>query len=99
MFLSFVFFNGYTKFTWGVVWLQACGDLFVSAVVWYSDNGVKNVGTAFSLVLGCVLSNYLFDDQLSPMFFVGVAMVVLSAFNEALSATHENAVAIEWRSL
>ncbi|ETV97599.1 hypothetical protein H310_09495 [Aphanomyces invadans] len=30
---SFVFFDGYTKFTWGVVWLQACGGLVVSAVV------------------------------------------------------------------
>ncbi|RHY38759.1 hypothetical protein DYB34_010465 [Aphanomyces astaci] len=92
---GFAFFDGYTKFTWGVVWLQACGGLIVSAVVRYSDNVVKNFGTAISLVLGCVLSNVLFDDQLSPMFFVGVTLVVLSVYVYGDSRLHGPAVHVK----
>ncbi|CAK4085488.1 unnamed protein product [Aphanomyces euteiches] len=85
---QFVFFEGYNGFTWGVVWLQACGGLIVSAVVRYSDNVVKNFGTAFSLVLGCLLSNYLFDDRLTSLFYIGIALVVLSVYVYGDSRLH-----------
>jgi UDP-sugar transporter A1/2/3 len=72
----FSFFEGYNKFTYWVVCLQAFGGLIIAAVVRYSDNIVKNFGTALSLVLSCILSNYLFNTTSSGMFYVGVALVV-----------------------
>ncbi|KAF0719000.1 Aste57867_1343 [Aphanomyces stellatus] len=88
---TFVFFEGYNGYTWGVIGLQACGGLIVSAVVRYSDNVVKNFGTAFSLVLGCLLSNYLFDDRLTPLFFLGVLLVVLSVYVYGDTRLHRSA--------
>ncbi|OQR90913.1 UDP-N-acetylglucosamine transporter [Thraustotheca clavata] len=76
----FAFFEGYNPYTFGVVLLQAFGGLIIAAVVRYSDNIVKNFGTALSLVLSCLLSNYLFSESAVPVFYVGVFLVVGSVF-------------------
>ncbi|KDO29949.1 hypothetical protein SPRG_05139 [Saprolegnia parasitica CBS 223.65] len=76
----FAFFEGYNPFTFGVVLLQAFGGLIIAAVVRYSDNIVKNFGTALSLVLSCLLSNYLFSETPAPVFYLGVLLVVGSVF-------------------
>ncbi|KAF0685763.1 Aste57867_22371 [Aphanomyces stellatus] len=77
---DFSFFEGYNEFTYGVIGLQACGGLIIAAVVRYSDNVVKNFGTALSLVLSSLLANYLFRTTSPPMFYVGGFLVVASVF-------------------
>ncbi|RHX98079.1 hypothetical protein DYB25_012390 [Aphanomyces astaci] len=77
---SFAFFDGYNHFTYGVIGLQACGGLIIAAVVRYSDNVVKNFGTALSLVLSSLLANYLFRTSSPPLFYVGGLLVVASVF-------------------
>ncbi|KAG9412752.1 hypothetical protein AC1031_015653 [Aphanomyces cochlioides] len=77
---DFSFFEGYNHFTYGVIALQACGGLIIAAVVRYSDNVVKNFGTALSLVLSSLLANYLFHTTSPPMFYVGGFLVVASVF-------------------
>ncbi|ETW09548.1 hypothetical protein H310_00101 [Aphanomyces invadans] len=77
---TFSFFDGYNHFTYGVIGLQACGGLIIAAVVRYSDNVVKNFGTALSLVLSSLLANYLFHTTSPPLFYFGGALVVISVF-------------------
>jgi solute carrier family 35 (UDP-sugar transporter), member A1/2/3 len=72
------FFHGFHKYVWAVIFLQAVGGLTVAAVVRFSDNIVKNFGTSFSLVLSCIISNYIFDQTASWAFYGGVLLVVTS---------------------
>ncbi|CAH0479140.1 unnamed protein product [Peronospora belbahrii] len=74
------FFYGFHPAVFAVIFLQAVGGLTIAAVVRYSDNIVKNFGTSFSLVLSCIISNYMFDQTATLFFYVGVLMVVGSVF-------------------
>ncbi|TYZ59998.1 hypothetical protein PybrP1_002189 [[Pythium] brassicae (nom. inval.)] len=74
------FFHGFHATVWSVILLQAVGGLTIAAVVRYSDNVVKNFGTSFSLIFSCMISNYMFDQRASLLFYVGVALVVVSVF-------------------
>lgn len=74
------FFHGFHAMVWCVIFLQAVGGLTIAAVVRYSDNVVKNFGTSFSLIFSCMISNYMFDQSASLLFYVGVALVVVSVF-------------------
>lgn len=74
------FFAGFHTTVWVVIFLQAVGGLTVAAVVRYSDNVVKNFGTAFSLIFSCMISNYMFDQPAPASFYVGVVLVVASVF-------------------
>lgn len=74
------FFHGFHAMVWCVILLQAVGGLTIAAVVRYSDNVVKNFGTSFSLIFSCMISNYMFDQRASVLFYVGVGLVVVSVF-------------------
>jgi UDP-sugar transporter A1/2/3 len=74
------FFYGFHPMVWAVIFLQAVGGLTIAAVVRFTDNVVKNFGTSFSLIFSCIISNYMFDQRASPMFYVGVILVVISVF-------------------
>ncbi|DAZ99270.1 TPA: hypothetical protein N0F65_005438 [Lagenidium giganteum] len=74
------FFHGFHPMVFGVIFLQAVGGLTIAAVVRYSDNVVKNFGTSFSLVFSCIISNYMFDQTATAMFYLGVLLVVVSVF-------------------
>ncbi|KAH7461450.1 hypothetical protein KRP22_014785 [Phytophthora ramorum] len=74
------FFNGFHPAVFAVIFLQAVGGLTIAAVVRYSDNIVKNFGTSFSLVLSCMISNYMFDQTATFSFYFGVFLVVGSVF-------------------
>lgn len=73
-------FYGFHAMAWGVVFLQAVGGLTIAAVVRYSDNVVKNFGTSFSLIFSCIISNYMFDESATFMFYIGVILVVVAVF-------------------
>jgi len=74
------FFHGFHSMVWGVIFLQAVGGLTIAAVVRFSDNVVKNFGTSFSLIFSCIISNYMFDQTATFMFYLGVFLVVVSVF-------------------
>lgn len=75
------FFKGYDSVVWTVIVLQAGGGLVVASVVMYADNVLKGFATSFSVVMSCVLSAMLFDDQSFNTFFLcGAFIVVVSAF-------------------
>jgi UDP-sugar transporter A1/2/3 len=52
----------------------------VASVVRYADNIVKGFGSAISIVIGSVLSVYIFGVRLSNQFVLGAALVVFSVF-------------------
>ncbi|KAE9357225.1 hypothetical protein PF008_g3263 [Phytophthora fragariae] len=74
------FFYGFHPSVFAVILLQAVGGLTIAAVVRYSDNIVKNFGTSFSLILSCIISNYMFDQTATFSFYCGVFLVVGSVF-------------------
>jgi UDP-sugar transporter A1/2/3 len=74
------FFYGFHPAVVAVIFLQAVGGLTIAAVVRYSDNIVKNFGTSFSLILSCIISNYMFDQTATLSFYFGVLLVVGSVF-------------------
>ncbi|CEG37693.1 udp-n-acetylglucosamine transporter [Plasmopara halstedii] len=74
------FFYGFQPVVFAVIFLQAVGGLTIAAVVRYSDNIVKNFGTSFSLILSCIISNYMFDETAPLSFYFGVCLVVGSVF-------------------
>uniref|UniRef100_H3HDR2 UDP-galactose transporter n=1 Tax=Phytophthora ramorum TaxID=164328 RepID=H3HDR2_PHYRM len=90
------FFNGFHPAVFAVIFLQAVGGLTIAAVVRYSDNIVKNFGTSFSLVLSCMISNYMFDQTATFSFYFGVFLVPVAAKKERRSTTeglaHEIAI-------
>ncbi|KAG6622349.1 UDP-N-acetylglucosamine transporter [Phytophthora cinnamomi] len=74
------FFYGFHPSVFAVIFLQAVGGLTIAAVVRYSDNIVKNFGTSFSLILSCIISNYMFGQTATFSFYFGVFLVVGSVF-------------------
>nr|CCA19239.1 UDPNacetylglucosamine transporter putative [Albugo laibachii Nc14] len=71
-------FHEIQPIVWLVIFLQAFGGIIVAAVVRYSDNIIKNFGTSLSLVLSCLISNYLSNSRGSPLFYSSILMVVVS---------------------
>jgi len=62
--------------------LQAYGGLLVSLLIKYTDTLVKGLASSFSLVLGSIVSVYLFpeDFRLTPGFSVGATLVAGSMY-------------------
>ena len=73
------FFYGYNRWTIAVIFNQALGGLIIACVVKYADNILKGFATSMAVIISCLVSVYLFDFQLTPIFLVGAAMVVGSA--------------------
>ncbi|XP_071842332.1 UDP-N-acetylglucosamine transporter-like isoform X1 [Apostichopus japonicus] len=75
------FFQGYNKFTWVVIILQALGGLVIAAVIKYADNILKGFATSLSIILSTVVSYYLLNDfQPTSFFFMGAAFVMAATF-------------------
>jgi UDP-sugar transporter A1/2/3 len=75
------FFEGYNKFVWGVIILQAAGGLIVAVVVKYADNVMKGFATSISILISCVFSSYLFHDiDVNTAFTTGACVVLISVF-------------------
>ena len=60
--------------------LNAAGGLVVAVVVKYGDNVLKNFTTSCSVILGTIISVFLFDFHLTAQFAWGAALVISSAY-------------------
>jgi len=74
------FFQGYTMVTVGSIFLQGLGGLLIAIVIKYTDNILKNIATSLSVVSSVVISVWLFDSAITPMFLTGVLMVNVAAY-------------------
>jgi UDP-sugar transporter A1/2/3 len=70
--------HGFGGYAWGVVALQALGGLLVSVVITYADNIIKSFAMAISILLSWLLSIPLFGLHPTPLFVVGLALVLAS---------------------
>jgi len=73
------FFQGYNKFTWIVISLQAFGGILVAIVIKYADNILKSFAASLSIVLSVVFSYFVLNDINSSRFFLLGTAVVLGA--------------------
>ena len=71
---------GYTKFVWFAILLQAIGGLLVAVVMKYADNILKCFATAFSIILSCICSIYVFNFVLSIQFVLGTTAVLFATY-------------------
>jgi len=74
------FFFGYTAKVWSVIVIQGIGGLIVAVVVKYADNIIKTFAASFSIVLGSVLSIFMFGFKPNFMFTLGGFCVCFSIF-------------------
>jgi len=63
----------------GLVLLNGAGGLVTAAVIKYGDNILKNFATASSVVLGTIVSVYVFDFRPGLQFIAGSVCVVFAA--------------------
>lgn len=78
--LELGFFHGYTMVTFASIALQGLGGLLIAIVIKYTDNIMKNIATSLSIVLSAVVSVFVFDTQLTVIFFVGAFLVNAAAY-------------------
>ena len=75
------FFYGYDLIVMAVIFLAALGGLVVAVVVKYADNVLKGFAASASIVLSCIVSNFVFkDSQLNAAFVIGAIIVIGSAY-------------------
>lgn len=74
------FWQGWTPFTWVILFNQAFGGLVIAVVVKYADNIIKGFANAISIVLSCILSIFLFNFLVTSQFAIGAALVVFSVY-------------------
>ena len=72
------FFYGYNHVVWAVIILQAVGGLTVALVITYADNILKGFATSFSIILSTMASAFLWHFQLTPLFIIGMATVLVA---------------------
>eukprot|EP00118_Oscarella_pearsei_P005679 m.26126 g.26126 ORF g.26126 m.26126 type:complete len:379 (+) comp29136_c0_seq2:45-1181(+) len=74
------FFYGYSFIVAFVIIQQAFGGILVALVVKYADNILKGFATSLAIVISCIVSVYLFDFTITPMFATGAAVVMLATY-------------------
>ena len=74
------FFQGYSPLVCAVVVLEACGGLVVAVVIKYADNILKTLATSLSIVTSTTLSFWLLNLQVSYLFVVGGALVLVAIY-------------------
>eukprot|EP00727_Mastigamoeba_balamuthi_P000057 m51a1_g10048 putative udp-n-acetylglucosamine (369) ;mRNA; r:39636-40902 len=77
------FFTGHSLVSMVIVVVGAVGGILVAVVMKYTDNIVKGFATAVAICTTSMLSLPLLGADLGSVFWIGVAMVVLSIFNYA----------------
>ena len=76
------FFYGFSYATWVVIVSAAGGGLIVAVVVKYTNTIVKGFATSISIIVTSVVSLLVFPDvDLSLLFWLGTACVLISIFN------------------
>ena len=74
------FFFGYSPLVVTVVIQQAVGGLIVAVVVKYADNILKCFAMSLSITISCIAAVFLFHFQLTPLFTVGAALVMVAIY-------------------
>merc|ERR1712151_654996 len=72
---------GYTRYVWGVVFLQSLGGLITSAVMKYADNIMKVVVKSLAVALSVVISRLCFNegpDMRDATFQIGLIAIISS---------------------
>jgi solute carrier family 35 (UDP-sugar transporter), member A1/2/3 len=77
---NFSIFQGFTRWTWILVCLQAIGGLLVIAVIGYADNVVKGIAIVMSQVVTISLSFILFSTPISDVTHIGSLIILLSVY-------------------
>ena len=72
--------SGFDAYANSLVVLNAAGGLVVAVVVKYGDNVLKNFTTGCSVILGTIISVFLFDFHLTAQFAWGATLVMFSAY-------------------
>mmetsp|Transcript_462 Transcript_462/g.742 ORF Transcript_462/g.742 Transcript_462/m.742 type:complete len:404 (+) Transcript_462:61-1272(+) len=74
------FLYGFTAWVYSLVVIQAVGGLLVAAVMKYTDNVLKGLAMAVSVVLSTACSMTLFGTPLTPEFVMGSIVVLGSVY-------------------
>jgi UDP-sugar transporter A1/2/3 len=75
--------HGFSLVSGAAVLTSAFGGLLVAAVLRYADNILKGYATACAIVVTSLASRLLFGAELSTLFTLGAAVVIISLFNYA----------------
>lgn len=74
------FFHGYNSTVYFLVCFQSLGGLLISLVMKYTDNIIKNFGSAAAVLLAAAGSNVIFGTHIGHMFALGTVLVAGSSF-------------------
>ncbi|KAJ1974370.1 UDP-galactose transporter Gms1 [Dimargaris verticillata] len=74
------FWYGYNGWTIGAIACQAIGGIIVALVVKYADNILKGFATSISIIVSCVLSIFIFDFVVTPLFVLGTIAVIFATY-------------------
>ncbi|KAJ1971289.1 UDP-galactose transporter Gms1 [Dimargaris xerosporica] len=74
------FWYGYNGWTFGAIACQAIGGIIVALVVKYADNILKGFATSISIIVSCVLSIFIFDFVVTPLFVLGTIAVIFATY-------------------
>ena len=74
------FFHGYNRTVYFLVCFQSLGGLLISLVMKYTDNIIKNFGSAAAVLLAAAGSHVIFGTHIGHMFALGTLLVAGSSF-------------------
>jgi solute carrier family 35 (UDP-sugar transporter), member A1/2/3 len=74
--VTYGLFHKFTGAAFLSIWNSAIGGLIVASVLKYADSVLKGYATAMSVILTGVLSMFLFNTNLSIIYFLGIVNVV-----------------------
>ena len=80
------FFYGYTPITRCVILTQALGGLVIAMVIKHADNIIKNFATSLAIVLSCLVQFLFMDFAITPLFAVGVTLVLIAVYMYGIPA-------------
>ena len=74
------FFYGYNHTVYFLICFQTLGGLLISLVMKYTDNIIKNFGSAAAILLATIGSHLIFGTQIGGFFAFGTLLVAGSSF-------------------
>lgn len=74
------FFFGYNHVVYFLVCFQMLGGLMISLVMKYTDNIIKNFGSAAAILLATIGSHVIFGTEIGSFFALGTLLVAGSSF-------------------
>ena len=73
-------FFGFSPLVWIIISNQAFGGLLVAVVIKYADNILKGFATSVSIIVSTVAAVFLFGFNVTPLFVLGAALVILAVY-------------------